>query len=211
MNTHFLSGYAGKSEEEHKNELHTELENFSKNFQANFSKGVAISYDDVNYDYKSFGAGSARGAKDIFQEVEQQVASGLDIDPALLGRTYSTTETYAGVVYSAFLSQLENIRRGIKRFLERGYRMHLTMAGLDPSSLKVSFNDNKGLRPKEDAEAKEIKTRVVLMKVQAGIIDRDTAARELGYEKATGTEKSNDSLMLHGSGYQGEKKNSPPN
>ncbi len=67
--------------------------------------------------------------------------------------------------------------------------MHLTLAGLDPSSLKVTFNENKGLRPKENAEATEIKTRVILMKYQAGIIDIDTAARELGYEKATGKEK----------------------
>ena len=184
-------GKPGKSEAEYEEEEDRKLRKFAKSFIEDFSKGVAVSYDNVSYDYKSFGADTARGAKDIFQEVEQQVASGLDIDPALLGRTYSTTETYAGVVYSAFLSQLSNYRRIIKRFLEKGYKMHLTLQGFDVSSLKVSFNETEGLKPKEQKEAEEVKVRTVLAKYDARIIDADTAARELGYEKATGQPQPN--------------------
>ncbi len=187
---------AGKTETEHRNSLEEKLKKFAKNFSQNFKSGIAVSYDDVSYDYKSFGSDSARGAKDILQEVEQQIASGLDIDPALLGRTYSTTETYAGVVYASFLASLGNIRRIVKRFLERGYYLHLVMAGYPVSSVKVTFNKDRGMNPKEELEAEEVKVRTVLTKYQAGIIDADVAARELGYDKATGIVSSKENKLV---------------
>ena len=196
----------GKAENEYKKELEEGLREFAENFKKDFSEGVAASYDDIDYDYKSFGADTARGAKDIFQEVEQQMASGLDIDPALLGRTYSTTETYAGVVYAAFLASLNNSRRMIKRFLERGYFMHLVMRGYLINSVSVDFNPDRGMRPREDAEAEEIRVRTVLAKLMAGIIDEDQAAQELGYEKASGNKPGSSENSLKFSDFLAKKK-----
>ena len=173
----------GRSEKEHEKELASRLKVFAKNLRNGFREGVAVSYDDVDYDYKSFGD-SARGAQGVFHEVEQQVSSGLDIDPALLGRSYSTTETYAGVVYAAFLASLNNYRRMIRRFLERGYALHLVLKGFGVRSVRVHFNPDRGMKPVQDAQAMEVRTRTVLSKLQAGIIDEERAAQELGYAQA---------------------------
>lgn len=175
----------GKSEREYESYLRDHLKKFADSFRQNFSSGAAVGYDDTTVEYHSLTSDS-RGAIDIFNLVEQQVASGIDIDPALLGRTYSTTETYAGVVYHAFLSGLGNSRRLVKRVLERIYWLHLVLKGYPVKRVRVTFNPDRSLKPQEEAQAAEIKVRTVISKMQAGLIDADTAARELGYEKATG-------------------------
>lgn len=165
--------------------LQRDLQRFADNFRKNFTSGAAVSYDDVDITHHSI-ANDAKGATDIFQLIEQQIASGLDIDPSLLGRTYSTTETYAGVVYHAFLANLSNIRMLIKRVLEKIYLQHLLFQGFNLNRVTVTFNPDRALNPKQEIEAKKIEVETVLLKLDKGIIDLDTAARELGYEKATG-------------------------
>lgn len=176
----------GLSHNEYKEFLKKDLSEFSKSFRNNFSSGVAVAYDDVKIDHNSVTADS-KGVSDIFQLIEQQVASGLDVDPALLGRTYSTTETYAGVVYHSFLSSLNNTRRLIKRALEKIYLQHLLYKGFPVKTVSVKFNTDRELSPEKSAMAEKTKIENVLLKLNAGLIDRDTAAKELGYEKAAGT------------------------
>jgi hypothetical protein len=175
----------GKSPREYEEYLRNHLKHFADSFRQNFSSGAAVGYDDTTVEYHSLTADS-KGAIDIFNMVEQQVASGIDIDPALLGRTYSTTETYAGVVYHAFLSGLANSRRLVKRVLEQIYWLHLVLRGYPVKRVRVTFNPDRSLQPHQDAQAEELRVHTVILKLQAGIIDPDTAARELGYAKATG-------------------------
>jgi hypothetical protein len=174
-----------ESENEYQDRLKRKLTDFAKSFRANFESGAAVAYDDTEVAHHSV-TNDARGAIELFREIEQQVASGIDIDPALLGRSYSTTETYAGVVYSAFLAQNRNVRRLIKRALEKIYKTHLAMSGYNVRSLKVRFHPDPSLNPKLEAESEGIKIDNVIKKINAGLIDRDTGARELGYEKASG-------------------------
>lgn len=191
----------GLSDSEYEDKLIKELEKLAESFRQNFSSGAAVAYDDVTVNHNSIST-DTRGAIDLFELIEQQIASGLDIDPALLGRTYSTTETYAGVVYHAFISSLNNIRKLIKRTLEKIYFMHLVMQGFPVKRVKVTFNPNKSLKPKEDLEAEQIRIANVLAKMNSGIIDLDTAARELGYEKATGTPQPIKQTGLSGKKYK---------
>lgn len=178
----------GKSHSEFQDYLAKELAKFAESFRQNFKSGAAVGYDDVELKHYNI-SNDSRGASDLFQLIEQQVASGIDIDPALLGRTYSTTETYAGVVYAAFLSSLNNMRRLIKRSLEKVYFLHLVMKGYPVKKVRVTFNKDRQLKPLDEANAEKTKTETVILKLDAGLIDPDTAAKELGYEKATGTPK----------------------
>ncbi|MBN8220704.1 MAG: hypothetical protein J0L53_07250, partial [Spirochaetes bacterium] len=141
---------------------------------------------DTSIDHRSI-TGDARGAADLFQVGEEQLASGIDMDPALLGRSYSTTETYAGVVYQAFLSKLAGRTRIVKRFLERVYFLHLVLAGYRVKKVRVTFNPARSLNPQSDAQAENFRLLNIKMKEDAGWIDADQAAKEAGYEKATGT------------------------
>jgi hypothetical protein len=178
----------GKSHSEFQDYLAKELAKFADSFRQNFKSGAAVGYDDVDLKHYNI-SNDSRGASDLFTLIEQQVASGIDIDPALLGRTYSTTETYAGVVYAAFLSSLNNMRRLIKRSLEKVYFLHLVMKGYPVKKVRVTFNKDRQLKPLDEANAEKTKTETVILKLDAGLIDPDTAAKELGYEKATGTPK----------------------
>lgn len=175
-----------KSESEWTDYLRKKLQEAAEGFKTNFMSGVAIHYSDTEIKHTDINA-NARGAAEIWQIIEEQVASGLNIPPSLLGRTYSTTETYAGVVYASFLANLQNIRRVVKRVLERGYWLHLAMKGYPVSRVKITFNQNTSINSLNDAQAESLKVQTIIQKIQAGIIDIDTAARELGYPSATGT------------------------
>ncbi|MCB1201338.1 MAG: hypothetical protein KDK41_11895 [Leptospiraceae bacterium] len=175
-----------ESEGEFQTRLKRDLENFASVFRKNFENGATVSYDDTKIEHHSVTE-NTRGAIDLFREIEQQAASGLNIDPALLGRSYSTTETYAGVVYHAFISGNKNKRRLVKRALERIYEFKLLLNGIDVKRVRVTFNPDPSLDREGEARANSLDIDNVLKKLNAGLIDDDTAARELGYEKATGT------------------------
>jgi hypothetical protein len=178
-----------ESENEYQARLKKKLSDFSNGFKSNVENGAIAGYDDTTIEHHSVTS-EARGAIDLFREIETQYASGIDFDPAMLGRSYSTTETYAGVVYYAFLASNKNVRRVIKRVLEKMYKTHLILRGYSVKRVRVKFNPDMALNPKEDAEAESIKIGNVIMKINAGLIDDDTGARELGYEKATGKKQT---------------------
>lgn len=177
---------SGLSESEFKAKLKKELDDFAKGFRANIESGAMVSYDDVTVEHKSVTT-DARGAADLFQLGEEQLISGLDIDPSLLGRNYSTTETYAGVVHESFIMKLLERQRLVKRFLERVYWLHLILRGFKVNKVRVSFNAPRSLSPQSDAQAENFRLLNIKLKEDAGWIDADQAAREAGYEKATGT------------------------
>lgn len=176
-----------ESPKEYTARLKKNLEDFAKSFRQNFAEsGMAVSYDDVTIDHRSV-TGDARGAADLFQIGEEQLASGIDMDPSLLGRSYSTTETYAGVVYESFLSKLRGRQRIVKRFLEKVYWLHLVLKGFKVDKVRVTFNAARSLNPQSEAQAENFRLLNIKLKEDAGWIDADQAAREAGYAKATGT------------------------
>lgn len=126
--------------------------------------------------------GSAAGAAEIFKNNEEQVFSGLNSDPALHGRTYSTTETYAGVVYEKMLSILGNYQRPVKYGLEYGYKLHLNLKGLKYNSLYVEFEPNKSLSAERDETTYGTKVNTLSKLYLDGIIDQNQYANEAGYD-----------------------------
>lgn len=129
-------------------------------------------------------AKSAGSVGEIVQGVEQLMMSALGIDPAMFGRSFSTTETYAGVVYRLLLRAAAQYQRLIKRRMERTYRLALLLAGLTEVRVNLVWNPQPSLNPQDDARAEQVRTETVLTKARAGIIDADQAAQELGYKHA---------------------------
>ena len=176
---------AGESDESYAIRLAVRLKTYAAAYSANLSKGVAVHYKDQEIKHNSVAPGAAAGAKQIFDLNEEQVFSGLDIPPSMAGRSYSTTETYATQDYERTIAKIGNGRRIIKRFLEKGYTLDLLLRGID-APVSVTFNQNAAFKEKEQAEAEGERIKNVLSKRDGWIIDDDQAARELGYEKATG-------------------------
>lgn len=165
------------------------------------SKGLVVSYDDTDIKHSNV-TGDTRGFDSVWKTNEEQIASGLDIDPAILGRSYSTTETYAGVVFTAFVRKLANMRQPVESFLKFALTLHLRSLGYRFSRLHGVWGPDASINRQADAEAERVRAETeqiqiqnALAKVQAGLITLDDAARELGYEKATGKAAAGGSLV----------------
>ncbi|PKN28262.1 MAG: hypothetical protein CVU64_14245 [Deltaproteobacteria bacterium HGW-Deltaproteobacteria-21] len=165
--------------------LSKRLKDYAAAYSANLSQGVAVHYKDQEAKHNAVSPGAAAGAKQIWQLNEEQICSGLDIPPSMMGRSYSTTETYAEVDYDRLCTKLMVALRMIKRFIEKGYELDLALRGID-ADVTVTFNQTRGFKEKEKADADGARIDNVIAKRDAGFIDDDEAARELGYQEATG-------------------------
>lgn len=176
----------GESDEAYRARLAQRLKDYAKAYKGNLSRGVSVHYKDQEIKHNATNAGAAAGAKSVWEMNEEQIFSALDIPPSMCGRSYSTTETYAEVDYRRFVTKLVNGRRMVKRFIEKGYTLDLLLRDI-AARVTVTFNADSGYKALDEAQAEGERINNVLSKRDAGIIDDDEAARELGYEKATGT------------------------
>ncbi|PIR19831.1 MAG: hypothetical protein COV45_09260 [Deltaproteobacteria bacterium CG11_big_fil_rev_8_21_14_0_20_47_16] len=159
------------------------LDEQAQRLKHNYRDGIAVGFmDSFTVEHHSI-TGDAAGAKDLFEMNEQQVFSGLKADPALHGRTYSTTETYAGVVYEKMLSIITNYQRTVRCVLEYGYKLHLTLLGIDYKNLWIEFEPSKSLSAERDETTYATKLANLKSLYDQGIIDQNQFAQEAGYDR----------------------------
>jgi len=171
----------GESEGELSGRKETYLNRVLEAVRKNFLQGLMVKYADQTLEHHNI-AGDARGSKDLWDLNEQQVASGAGVDPTIIGRNYTSTETFANVIYMFMIRNANNIRRLAKRRMEKTYRLDLQLQGLAVMDLALNFNDNPARDPLAEAQARETRERAIFAKVERGVIDPDTAAQELGYD-----------------------------
>ena len=169
-----------ETEEQYLSRLKTYLSDVATDLTKNYRDGVMITYDEIALKHFEV-TGNITGVKDLFQLNEEQIASGLNTDPAMLGRSYSTTETYAGVVYSKLTKEIENAQRIIKRGAEKIYLLDLLLARIPVSDVNIDFQPGAKLNPKEDAEIENLHSKDVTDQYFSGIITLDEAREELEY------------------------------
>jgi len=186
----------GEGVEKYHERLVKHLQNYANSYAGSLAEGVAVHYDDQEISHYSINQVAAGAAKVVFQINEEQIMSAFDIPPSMMGRSYSTTETYAGVDYERLMRRLGNYRRIIKRFIEKGYLLDLNLVGLPVDSVRVIFNEGDGFREKEKVEVEGLEIDNVIKKRDAGFISDDEAAQELGYKKASGEKKKSESLRF---------------
>ncbi|MBS1793363.1 MAG: hypothetical protein JSS81_05885 [Acidobacteria bacterium] len=143
--------------------------------------GLLVSFKDQKIEHTNIGEG-ASGVYEINRITEEQVMSGLGMQPAFFGRTDSTTETYADVVYSLLTAKVHNIQRVVKRRQEQTYRLDARLGGIEIDGVSVKFNKTYSRSAKDEATIDQTKWQTVLDKVKAGAISPDEGAQELGYE-----------------------------
>lgn len=144
-------------------------------------KGVVVTYDDQELTHTNI-TGDSRGGTEWFEKTEQQVYPDMASLPAFHGRTDSSTETYADVMYSFMLGQTGDIQRLPKRRQERTYMLDLRLGGIEVSSVSVGFNRAPSRNPTEEAEAEKARGDTALSKARDGVISPDAAAQEMGYD-----------------------------
>jgi hypothetical protein len=158
------------------------LGNLLEAFEANYRKGLMLHASDVKINHTNT-TGDARGAYDIHKLNEEQVFSGINNDPAMHGRSYSTTETYADVVYNLLVNQTNSFRRLVKRRHEKTMRLDLALRGILVQDIALQMNGNDQRDSEKAANTEQIKWNTIKEKVQQGAIDPDQAAQELGYDE----------------------------
>lgn len=160
------------------------LDDQAEQIKSNYRDGLAIGFKD-SFEVNAHSLmQSAPGATEIFKNIEEQVFSGLKSDPALHGRTYSTTETYAGVVYEKMLQIITNYQRPVKQVLEYGFKLHLNLMGMEYEELYIEFQASKSLSSERDEATYSTKIDNLIKLYNQGIIDQNQFAQEAGYDNA---------------------------
>ena len=171
----------GETVNEYQKRVQDYLSEVLKAFKENFQEGMAVYTSDITVERTNLTS-DARGVQEIFRMNEEQVFSGLGSDASMHGRTYSTTETYARVVYDLLQRHVEGFQRPVKRRIERTYQLDLALAGIPVEQVTLHFNRARSQDPLTDARAQDLAWRVLREKVETGLVDPNNAARELGYD-----------------------------
>lgn len=171
----------GETEGEYQTRAKAYLKQVGNSLEGQFNKGLLVSFRDQKIEHTNISE-NARGVYDLNRISEEQVMSGLAMQPAFFGRTDSTTETYADVVYSLLLAQVHNIQRLVKRRQERTYRLDLRLGGLEVDGVSLKFNKSFSRNQRDEAQTDQIKWQTVFEQIKHGAISADEGAQQLGYE-----------------------------
>jgi hypothetical protein len=158
------------------------LENIAQQVSENMNKGIFLHFDGTEAEFKEISP-NAGGLREVIDLAEKWLIEGAKSQPAMLGFSTGYTETWATVALHVFSSQLENIQRLVKRFLEFVYRLHLMLKGFDIDDVNIIFNPLPDFEPQKKAEARLKEAQRIATLLQAGVIDVETAKKELGYEE----------------------------
>jgi hypothetical protein len=171
----------GETETEYNTRSKNYLQSVSKALDGNFNKGLVTTFADQKVEHTSVTEG-AQGVYDLNRLSEEQVFSGLGTFPAFHGRTDSTTETFADVVYYLLTAQTSNMQQLPKRRMERTYMLDLRLGGIDVDGVSMHFNKAHSRNALQEAQTEDQRFHTVLEKIKSGLIPPDAGAQELGEE-----------------------------
>lgn len=175
-----LPKHPGEDDDEYEIRANQYLDDYVEVLEDMLRDGGIAHFDDVELGVTAV-AGNAAGATNVFKQNEELVFSGLKSMPSVQGRSYSTTETYAGVAYDIIIRNTYKYQKAVKRVIEAGYWLMATAWGETPDSIRITFNSNKSLHRLQDAQAEEKEIMNALWLWVLGILDQLTFAQKLGY------------------------------
>jgi hypothetical protein len=159
------------------------LSKVAKASEGNLNKGLLVTFNNQKPAHHSVTA-DGRGFYDVWRTNEEQAMSGFAQQPVFFGRTDSTTETFADVVYNLLLSQSGNIQRLVKRRHESTCRLDLRLGAIEVNGASVQFNRAHARDPLKEAQADQARFRTAKEQAECGMISPDEAAQQCGYESA---------------------------
>lgn len=170
----------GESDEQYIARAEAYLDDYAEVVEDMVREGGVVHYDDVEVKATNV-SGNAAGATNIFKQNEELIFSGLKSMPSVQGRSYSTTETYAGVAYDIIIRNTRKYQRACKRMIEAGYWLIAALNGEQPRSITLEFRENKTLHRLHTAQAEQIELRNSLILWETGIIDQIMFGQRFGY------------------------------
>lgn len=168
----------GESQEHYENRAGAFLDAYVQIIEDMVKDGGIVHFDDVEVKPTQLG-GNAAGATNIFKQNEELIFSGLKSMPSVQGRSYSTTETYAGVAYEIILRNTAKYQRAVRRMIESGYWLMVSLWGDNPDKIKLKFNNNRELNRLQAAQAEKAEIEVAVAKWALGLYDQVAVSQEL--------------------------------
>ncbi len=175
-----LPKHPGETVEAYQTRAEHYLDEYGAAVEDMVKEGGIVHFDDA--EIQSFNiSGNAAGATNIFKQNEEQVFSGLKSMPSVQGRSYSTTETYAGVAYDIIIRNTTKYQRAAKRMIESGYWLMCQLAGMQPTKISLQFKPNKTLHRLQMAQSEKIEIMNAWWMWYLGVIDHNGFSQRLGY------------------------------
>jgi SPP1 gp7 family putative phage head morphogenesis protein len=148
------------------------------------STGVIAGYKDAQEVKLETGKMDAKSSETLMKIIDLMVFSGLKQDPNMLGRNFSTTETFGKVVLAKMTNQIRDYQALVDSFFLKLYKLFAQLNGFDPEFIKGVESEVPMISDEvaaADAEGKRIANAESLYTM--GVIDQQTKAQKLGYEK----------------------------
>lgn len=157
-----------------KNTLNENIDQVKKGLNT----GFMIGYNRQEIEMQNVSVNTA-GAKELIEMNDIRLISGLKMDPSLMGRNNTTTETFARVILAIMTNQLETYQKRVGSGLCDIYSFALRMNGYGNHALKVEFEPvMMGDKSRAaEAEAKSIENAYV--KYDLGLITYQQLAQQL--------------------------------
>lgn len=152
--------------------------------EKNLGKGMVAGFKDTHKFTLQGNNMNVSGAEGLVKIVQLMIFAGLKQDPNMLGRNYSTTETFGRVILRKMISQVRDYQQVVDAFYGEMYYLALRMAGYSPGFVEVKSQTPLVSDMLAEAQAETLKINNTIKKRNAGIIDQTIAAQELGYEEA---------------------------
>lgn len=170
----------GETAVEFKNRAGSYVQEYSDAMEDMMSQGGIAHFDDATVKVTN-PIGNAAGATAIFKQNEELVFSGLKSMPSVQGRSYSTTETYAGVAYDIIIRNTRKYQDAVRGMMRRGFWLMASVWGETPDAIDLEFLQNKTLQRLEEAKAANLEIINSVMLWVMGIYDQQDVSHTLGH------------------------------
>lgn len=175
-----LSMLPGEDTAAFRNRAEGYVQEYANAMEDMLTQGGLAHFDDAEVKVTN-PIGNAAGATAIFKQNEELVFSGLKSMPSVQGRSYSTTETYAGVAYDIIIRNTRKYQDAVRGMMRRGFWLMASLWGENPDEIDLEFLPNKTLQRLEEAKAANLEILNAVMLWVLGIYDQTDVSHTLGH------------------------------
>lgn len=173
---------AGESSDNYSTRLAAYLEKLRPGVEHGFSRGIVMGFKDT-HEFQVHAPMNPAAADQAMNMIQALVFAGLKQDPNMQGKNYSVTETFGRVLLEKMTYQVANKQRILASFKARIFKLELLLNGIRVPDLVVKYKKAATSDDLREEQIRAVKISNTGLLLQAGIIDQQMRARELGYDE----------------------------
>ncbi|WP_338761808.1 hypothetical protein WAF17_16315 [Bernardetia sp. ABR2-2B] len=156
------------------------------------ANGFAVAYEGAASFKMNATNINFTGAEKAFEIINKLLHNGLNTDGVFMNDNTNTSETFARVLLQVLIGNIDSIQKTVASVLSQAFLLHLRLQGFTKLDwVNVVFEKPLIGDALKEAQTEAVRIQNAKAKEDAGYIDSDAAAQELGHEKASGIKKEN--------------------